>query len=233
MVLLGTIVNAAAIIAGSVAGWFLPKLSKGMERTVVQGIGLALCVLGFMTAMKTEQYLWMVVSLAAGGVIGEWAQVERRFEQAGSWLERKVMKGGHGEVGKAFVAASLVFCIGAMAILGAIESGVRGNHDILLTKALMDGLLALMFTSAFGIGVIFSAAAVFAYQGLLTLAAAWVTAYVPASALETIVIEVSAVGGVLIIGIGVNLLEIKQIHVASLLPSVVVMAIAMVFITVW
>ena len=98
MVLLGTIVNAAAIVAGSIAGRLLPKLNDNMSRTVTQGIGLALCVLGLMMALRTERYLWMVISLVAGGIIGEWAQLERRFGQFGDWLERKVAKGGQGEV---------------------------------------------------------------------------------------------------------------------------------------
>jgi uncharacterized membrane protein YqgA involved in biofilm formation len=230
MVLWGSIVNAIAIMVGSVIGLLIPRMSDRYQRTVIQGMGLALCVLGVMMAMKTEHYLWMVVSLVIGGLLGEWLQIERRFEQAGAWLEQKVPARSGVSVGKAFVTASLVFCIGAMAILGSIDSGVRLNHDVLYTKSLMDGFLSIVFASTLGFGVAFSAVPVLLYQGAVALAATGVAIMLSPEAIQLLTAEVSAVGGVLIIGIGITLLEIKKINVANLLPAVAVMGILMMMI---
>ncbi|WP_202914637.1 DUF554 domain-containing protein [Paenibacillus antri] len=228
MVLLGSIVNAAAIVAGGLIGALLPNLNERVQRTVVQGMAIALCVLGISMAMKTTHYVWMVVSLVAGGVIGEWLQIERRFEQVGAWLERRMPSGaGASPVGKAFVTASLVYCIGAMAILGSIDSGVRHNHDVLYAKSIMDGFLSIVFASALGFGVLFSAVPVLLYQGGIALAAMAFAGWFAPDAIEAVTAEVSAVGGVLIVGIGVNLLELTKIRVANLLPAVVFMGVAM------
>ncbi|WP_166246209.1 DUF554 domain-containing protein [Paenibacillus turpanensis] len=230
MVLWGSIVNALAIIAGGVIGLLIPSLNEQLRRTVIQGMGIALCVLGIMMAMKTTQYFWMVISLVAGGVLGEWIGVEKRFDQLGRWLESKVKGTGEGSVGQGFVTTTLIFCIGAMAILGPIDSGIRLNHDVLYTKSLMDGFLAVVFSSMLGIGVLFSAAPVLIYQGSIALAAAFVASAYSPDFLQAVTLEVSAVGGVLIIGVGLNILEIKKIHVANLLPSLLVMAVVMSFI---
>jgi uncharacterized membrane protein YqgA involved in biofilm formation len=227
MILWGSIVNVAAIIAGSLLGIILPKMSEQFKRTVTQGIGIALCVLGVMMAMKTTNYLWMLISLVAGSILGEWIQVERRFEQVGGWLERRIPNRGESSLGKAFVTSTLVFCIGAMAILGSVDSGIRHNHDILYAKSLMDGLLSLIFASTLGIGVIFSAIPVFLYQGAIAIAAAAAASLLSLESVQFLTVEVSAVGGLLIIGLGINLLEIKKINVANMLPSVVIMGIVM------
>ncbi|MDF2717352.1 MAG: rane protein, partial [Paenibacillus sp.] len=227
MVLWGAFVNAVAIVAGSFAGLFLPRLRDDLRRTVTQGIGLALCVLGLMMAMKTEQYLALVISLVLGGIAGELIRLEDRLERLGDWLERKVSAKGDGKVGKAFVTATLVYCIGAMAILGSIDSGIRHDHQILYAKSLMDGFLSIIFASALGLGVAFSAVPVFVYQGAIALGAAVLASLFSTETISMITREVSAVGGVLIIGVGINLLDLKKIHVANMLPAVVVMAVIM------
>ena len=227
MVLLGCIVNAAAIIAGALIGALLPSLNEQVQKTVVQGMAIALCVLGVSMAMKTTMYVWMVMSLVVGGALGEWLGIERRFEQLGAWLERRMpARAGASPVGKAFVTASLVFCIGAMAILGSIDSGVRLNHDVLFAKSIMDGFLSIVFASTLGIGVLFSAAPVLLYQGGIALAAMLFAGWFAPEAIEAVTAEVAAVGGVLIVGIGINLLELAKIRVANLLPAVVVMGVA-------
>ncbi|MCI3927033.1 DUF554 domain-containing protein [Paenibacillus sp. TRM 82003] len=223
--------NAVAIVLGGAIGLAIPRMSDRFQRTVVQGMAIALCVLGIMMAVKTEHYLWMVASLVIGGLIGEALRIEKRFEQVGAWLERLVPARNGGSVGKAFVTASLVFCIGAMAILGSIDSGVRLNHDVLYTKSLMDGFLSVVFASTLGLGVLFSSVPVLLYQGGIALAATGFASLLSAGALQALTTEVSAVGGILIIGIGINLLEIKKINVANLLPSIAVMAAAMALLT--
>ncbi|HZG74814.1 MAG TPA: DUF554 domain-containing protein [Paenibacillus sp.] len=227
MVLLGSIVNAAAIVAGGLIGALLPSLNERVQKTVVQGMAIALCVLGVSMAMKTTLYAWMVMSLVVGGAIGEWLGIERRFEQLGAWLERRMpARAGASPVGKAFVTASLVFCIGAMAILGSIDSGVRLNHDVLFAKSIMDGFLSIVFASTLGIGVLFSAAPVLLYQGGIALAAMLFAGWFAPEAIQAVTAEVAAVGGVLIVGIGINLLGLANIRVANLLPAVVVMGAA-------
>jgi len=230
MVLWGTVVNAAAIVAGGCIGLLLPGIEGRFRRTIVQGIGIALCVLGVSMAMKTEHFLWMVVSLVVGGIIGEGLQVERRFEQAGAWLERRVAVRGEHSVGKGFVTASLVFCIGAMAVLGAIDSGARGNHDVLYAKSLMDGFMSIVFASTLGVGVLFSSAAVFLYQGAIALGAYAFASLLSERTVEALTVDVSAVGGVLIVGIGLNLLEVQKVNVANLLPAVAVMGVVSAFV---
>ncbi|WP_108722175.1 DUF554 domain-containing protein [Gorillibacterium timonense] len=225
----GTIINALAIIAAGVLGIFLPKMPETMHRTVIQAIGIFTCVLGVGMALKGEETLYLVISLAGGTLLGEAIGVERGFERVGAWLERKVGGEGSGKVGQAFVTSTLIFCIGAMAILGPIESATGQGHSLLYTKSIMDGMITLILASTLGIGVIFSAPAVFVYQGVIALGAFWFALRLDPVSLSAAVREISAVGGVLIVGVGLNLLEIKKIRVANMLPALVAMALFMAF----
>jgi uncharacterized membrane protein YqgA involved in biofilm formation len=228
MALWGTIVNAAAIILGGLLGIALPGIPEQVKRTVMQGLGLAVAVLGLSMALKTDNLLIMIVSLVLGALLGEWLQLERRLEQAGAWLEKKSgsLARGRGRFAEGFVTATLVYCVGAMAILGSIDSGLRHNHLILYTKSLLDGFSAIIFASTLGVGVLFSALPVFLYQGAIALCASLITLVVGDEMLNAMIKEVSAVGGVLIIGIGLNVLEIKRIHVGNLLPALLIAALA-------
>lgn len=225
MVLWGTIVNALAILAGGILGLLLPRLTQGMRTTVLQGIGLAVAVQGVMMALKTNNLLIVIGSLVLGGVAGELLNVEGALEKLGRWLERTVGSKGGGKVGAGFVSTTLIYCVGAMAILGSIDSGVRHNHDMLYTKSMLDGFSAIIFASTMGVGVLFSAIPVFLYQGAIALSATLITSAVSSGMLDAITAEITSVGGILIIGIGMNILEIKKINVANLLPSVVVAAV--------
>jgi uncharacterized membrane protein YqgA involved in biofilm formation len=228
MALWGTIVNAAAIILGGLLGIVLPGIPEQVKRTVMQGLGLAVAVLGLTMALKTDNLLIMIVSLVLGALLGEWLKLERRLEQAGAWLERKSgsLARGRGRFAEGFVTATLVYCVGAMAILGSIDSGLRHNHLILYTKSLLDGFSAIIFASTLGVGVLFSALPVFLYQGAIALCASLITLVVGDETLNAMIKEVSAVGGVLIVGIGLNVLEIRRIHVGNLLPSLLIAALA-------
>jgi uncharacterized membrane protein YqgA involved in biofilm formation len=228
MALWGTIVNALAIIAGALLGTLLPRISEGIRSTVMQGLGLAIIVLGMTMAFKSSNFLIVIISLVLGGIIGEVLRIELRLHQLGNWLENLVRKGpkieGQTSIAEGFVTATLVYCIGAMAILGSIDSGLRHNHGILYTKSMLDGFSAIIFASTLGIGVVFSAAPVFLYQGAIALAATLISLLLSDASLNAIIVEVTAVGGVLIIGIGINILAIKKINVANLLPSVLIAA---------
>jgi uncharacterized protein len=216
--LLGTIVNTLAIIIGGIFGLlFGHALPEKMKSTVIQGIGLAVLLIGISMAIQTKNPLVIIASLVIGGIIGEWIDIELRLKNLGQWLENRISKEGK-ESGftKAFVTASLIYCVGAMAIMGSLESGLKGNYNILFAKSMLDGISAIVFASSMGIGVIVSALPVFLYQGGITLGAGLLQGVLSGPVIS----EMGATGGLLIVGIGINILEIKEIKVGNLLPAI-------------
>ncbi len=224
MFLLGTLVNVIAIIIGSLVGRFLSRIPEGIRHTVMQGLGLAVILLGLTMSFQSKNFLLLIFSLILGSVLGELLKIDDRLNQVGRFLEKKVGGKKQGSIATGFVTATLVYCIGAMAVLGAMDSGLRGNHDILYTKSLLDGFSAIIFTSTLGIGVVFSIVPVFFYQGAIALLSTQIYHVVSQSVLDSILVEVTGVGGLLIAAIGINILEIKQIKVANMLPALVVAA---------
>ena len=214
----GTIVNTLAIIAGSFIGVVLKGgIPKQYNVTVMQAVSLAVILVGLKAALKTDELLLIIFSLAIGSVAGEFLSIEARLEQLGQWLESRFSKGGNG-IAKGFVTASLIYCVGSMAIVGSLESGLTGNHQTLFAKSVLDGIASVILASTLGIGVAFSAASVFVYQGVITITAAFMkTALIP-----SVISQMSAVGGLLIVGIGFNLMEIKKIKVGNMLPAIAV-----------
>lgn len=216
--MLGTIVNSIAILVGGLLGiLFGNALPERMKNTVLQGIGLAILLIGMSMALQTKNTLIVIASLVLGGVIGEWIDIELRLQQMGQGLEKILSRGkSKGNFTKAFVSTSLIYCVGAMAIMGSLESGLKGVHDILYAKAMLDGISAIVFASSMGIGVLASVIPVFLYQGGLTLSAGLLHGVLSAP----VVAEMSATGGLLILGIGLNILEIKEVKVGNLLPGI-------------
>ncbi|MGG1599666.1 DUF554 domain-containing protein [Paenibacillus naphthalenovorans] len=232
MALWGSIINALAIMVGGLLGSLvLPRIPEGIRNTVMQGLGIAIAVLGITMALKSENFLIVIISIAVGGILGEIMRIEYRLNQLGHWVEsqfRREEKTGptnRGGIAEGFVTATLIYCIGAMAILGSIDSGLRHNHDILYTKSMLDGISAVILSSTLGIGVTLSAVPVFLYQGTIALTSTLFTLFISEADLSAVITEVTAVGGVLIIGIGLNILHIKNINVANLLPSIVIAAV--------
>lgn len=214
--MLGTIVNAVAIIVGAIVGVFLKKgIPEGYKATIINGLGLSVLVIGLSGALGSQDILLMIASVVIGTILGEALKIEKGLENIGYWIENKAGS-KEGGIAKGFITASLVFCIGAMAVMGALESGLTGNHETLFAKALIDGIMAAMFASTLGIGVAFSGVAVFVYQGLITLTASFMKPFL----IESVITEMSAIGGLLIMGIGINVLEIKKIRVGNMLPAV-------------
>ncbi|MEL1134896.1 DUF554 domain-containing protein [Desulfitobacterium sp. THU1] len=218
--MLGTIVNSLAIIIGAIVGILFGKaLPEKIKRTVTQGIGLAVILIGLSMALETQNPIVVIASLVLGGILGEWIDIELRLQHLGLWLERKFAKGGAGgNFTKGFVSSSLMFCVGAMAIMGALESGLKGVHDILYAKSMLDGISSIVLASSMGIGVLVSAIPVFLYQGGITVSAGLLQSMLS----EAVIAEMSATGGLLIVGIGLTLLEIKEIKVGNLLPGIFV-----------
>ncbi|QNB47211.1 DUF554 family protein [Thermanaerosceptrum fracticalcis] len=217
----GTIVNAAAIIAGAVVGLFLRTgIQERYKDIIMQGLGLSVLLIGMKMAFKTNNELLVILSLVIGAIIGEWLDIDRFLEALGQRLQAMIGS-REGEFVRGFVSASLIYCVGAMAIMGPIESGLTGQHKVLYVKSALDGISAIIFSSTMGLGVAFSALPVFVYQGSITLLAGAVKALLT----EAIIAELTATGGILIVAIGLNVLGIKQIKVANLLPAVLVVVI--------
>lgn len=220
MVLLGSIVNAAAIIFGSLLGLFIKRIPDRMKNLVTQSISLVIIVIGFTLAIKTNQILIVVFSLSLGAVVGEWLDIESKLDQLGDFIESKFHSKSEGSISKGFVTSTLLFCVGAMAILGALDSGLRHNHEILYTKSMMDGFLSIILTSTLGIGVLLSAVPVLIYQGFIAIFASFVPNLVTQHLLDSIIAEISGTGGILLIALGLNSLGLVKIKIGNMLPSI-------------
>jgi uncharacterized membrane protein YqgA involved in biofilm formation len=215
--MLGTIVNALAIIVGGLIGLLFGKgIAEKYKQTILQGVALSVILIGWKSALATDQLLIVIVSMVAGATIGEGLNIEGRLEKLGQWLEARVSAGAGGSLARGFVTASLVFCVGSMAIVGSLESGLTGNHQTLFAKSILDGVISIVFASTMGAGVLFSSAAVFLYQGLITLAAVFLKPLLAAAT----VAQMTAVGGLLIVAIGLNMLGMVKIRVGNLLPAI-------------
>lgn len=220
MVLLGTIANVVAIILGSIFGMFFTNINEKLKETIMQGIALTVVVIGIQMAFSSESIIIVLLSILIGAVIGEFLRLEDVLNRIGHWIGSKFAKNGEGnQVAQGFITASLIFAIGAMAILGSLDSGIRHDHGILYTKSILDGFTSLVLATTLGFGVVLSIIPVFLFQGLITLLATKIDQIIPDIILNQVISEMTAVGGILIIAIGLNILNITKIRVTNLLPS--------------
>lgn len=223
----GTWINVATVLCGTGLGLLLRgRLPLAMQRIITQGVGLLTLFIGIqMASALTETQSGFVdgviVGLFAtviGGLLGEWWKLEAALESVGHWLKKKLS--GKGSFTEGFVAASLLFCIGPLALLGSLENGLTGDNTLLSIKAAMDGLAAIALTSTFGLGVGFSTLSLLIYQGGLSLLAGLLSQSLPADpASSPPILLITGVGGLMILGLGLNLLEITKVRVASFLPA--------------
>lgn len=215
MIMQGTAVNAAAIVIGSVvglkAGHLIPTRVRG---TVMAGVGLAVLLIGCQLALKSREPMIIIGCLIGGGIIGELLRIEERLEKLGNWIGDRFQ--GSGQVAEGFVTASLLFCVGAMAIMGSLQDGLGSRPEILYAKAALDGITSVALASTLGVGVLFSSLAVFVYQGAITLSATLAQQLMTPAVVQ----EMNAVGGLLIFAIGLDLLGMKRVPVGNLLPAV-------------
>lgn len=224
--LLGTIVNTVAIIIGSFIGLIAKKaIPQRVGDLIMTAIPIVVMVLGIQFGIASSNILIVIISLIIGAIIGELVDIDKKLDGFGQKLQQK-MKGKDSNFSIAFVSCTLIYCVGSMAILGSIESGINLNHSILYTKALLDGVSAIFFASTLGAGVMLSGLSVFVYQGLLTLLAGYVAPYLSSA----VVTEMSATGGILLIALAFTILGIKKIKVANLLPAIFIPVILMIFI---
>lgn len=216
--MLGTIVNAFAIIIGTLFGVGLKNgIKEQYKKTIMDGIGLSVLIIGIMGGVKSNNIILVICSIVIGTIIGEFIGIEDKLDRLGKFLQTK-LGGKDSNFSNAFVTASLIYCVGAMAIVGSLEAGIQHNYETLFAKAILDGISAIVFASTLGIGVAFSSIAVFFYQGSITLLAGMLNAVLT----DEIINEMSAVGGILIMAIGINLLELKQIKIGNMLPAIFV-----------
>lgn len=219
-----TVVNSLAIVVGTIAGLLIGRRLGASFRTVVfTAIGISTLIIGLSMALQSQRILLLVISLVAGGLIGTALRLEDRIFQLGELIKAKVLKSsaapGNATFAEGFLVSSVLFCVGALAILGSFQAGVEGNYQLLYTKSVMDGSMAILLTAAYGVGVGFSALSVFLYQGALTLLSGLLAPYMT----PLMISEISGVGGAMVIMIGLNLLELRTIKTADFLPALVLM----------
>ena len=225
MILQGTLVNIAAVIGGCIIGHIAGKrISPPLRRTMMAGLGLAVLLVGIQLALLGQHFMIILSSLIAGGIAGELIGIERHLRMMGDRLQEKFS--GHGKIAEGFVTASLLYCVGAMAIMGALQDGVGEQPTILYAKAALDGIASIALTATLGIGVVLSVIPLLIYQGGLTLLAGWATAIMTPQAIA----EMNGVGGLLIVAIALDLLDIKQLPIGNLLPAIFI-ALALVHFT--
>lgn len=229
----GTIVNALAILIGSAAGLLLAwlgrhvssqasagqsNLSERLQTIIMQGLGLCTLYIGISGALSGQNTLVTILSMAIGALIGELLDLDRRIHSLGDWIQEKCARFTHGStpISEGFVTASLLFCVGAMAIVGSLDSGLTGNHSTLYAKSLLDGISAVVFSVSLGFGVALSAIAVALYQGSITLLASFLQPLLN----EYVIGEMGCVGSLLIIAIAFNMLKLSNIKVMNLIPAI-------------
>lgn len=226
MVLTGAFLNGLFIVLGSIIGLFFRNIPNRMKDTVLIVIGLAVAILGVQLSIISTNFIVIIISLVIGAIIGEWLNIEEWFKKVGYKVESLFMKKNtNGKIAEGFISASLIFVIGSMAIVGAIDSGVKNDHTILITKGIIDGFMAIFLTSTLGIGVILSAIPVLLYEGIIALSATTIESIIPKAVFTQFIQEMSATGGIMILAIGLNIAKITNIRVANLLPSLVVVGV--------
>lgn len=226
MVLFGTVVNALLILIGALLGRFFRSIPESMKETIMYGIGLAVVVIGIQMTFETTQILIVIISIVLGAIIGERFALEEKVTALGQWLAAKMPKKEQStNIAEGFVTATLIFVVGSMAIIGAIDSGIRNDHNVLVMKGILDGFTSIILSSSIGIGVAFSAVPVFLYQGMIALLSTQISKFIPQELLEFFISEMTATGGLMIFAIGLNLIGLTKIRVANLVPGILVVSI--------
>jgi hypothetical protein len=212
---MGTLINAMAILIGGGLGLlFRKRFPERVSRTALQVMGLFTILLGVKMALQGKELVLALISLALGSMLGEWINIEDRLEKFAFSLEERLHLTEYSPA-KGFIHASLLFCVGSLAIVGSIADGLQGDPSLLITKAMMDGIMSIPFAAGMGIGVLGSVFPILAYQGSLTvLASQSQTFFTP-----LMIQELTSVGGVIVMGIGVNILGLKKVRVANFIPA--------------
>lgn len=233
--LTGTLVNAAAILAGSLLGMLLTwlaghfstllpagssLLAERLKTIIMQGVALCVMYLGISGCLEGNNSLIAILSMVLGALIGELLDLDRRMRSLGDWVQKRtehlVTTGGQASISEGFVTASLLFCVGAMAIVGALQDGLTGDHSTLFAKSLLDGISSIVFGASLGLGVAFSAVAILLYQGSISLLASFLQPYLG----DAVIAEMTCVGSLLIVALSLNMLGLTKIKVMNLVPAI-------------
>lgn len=226
MILFGSLFNVLTIVIGTLIGRFLHGIPERMKETIMYGIGLAVVAIGLQMTFQTTQIVIVIISIVIGAIIGEWIDLDHKVNLLGQWIEKKIpAKKGSPGIAQGFVTATLIFCVGSMAIIGAIDSGLRNDHNVLVMKGILDGFTSIILSSTLGIGVAFSAIPLLIYQGSITFLATFISRFVPDELLQFFITEMTATGGLMIAAIGLNLIGLTKIRVANFIPGIGVVAI--------
>lgn len=211
----GTIVNALAVIAGGSLGLILNKnLNPRFKQIYFQATGLFTIAIGITMMKDMTNILMVVASVAIGSLLGEWLKLEDRVESASELLKKR-LRIGNERFSEGLVTSFMLFCVGAMTVVGAVDEGIGHSSEVLYTKSMMDGFSAVLLASAFGVGVVFSAVPLLLFQGGITLVAMFAASFFSAEIIQGL----SSVGGILLIGLGINILEIKKLRIINMLPA--------------
>ncbi len=225
----GTWINALTVLLGTVLGLLLKnRLSSNMQQIITQGIGLLTLWIGLNMANSLQKVqageidgaILGLLAIVMGGILGEWWQIEGKLTAVGEWLKLKFR--GQGRFTEGFVAASVLFCVGPMALIGSLNNGLTGDDTLLTVKATMDGIVSIAFSSSYGVGVGFSVLVILFYQGGLSLTAGTLARFSSDPSSDPSLLLVTGVGGLMIMAIGLSLLDILQIRVASFLPAIII-----------
>lgn len=216
--MLGTLINASTVILGSIIGLILrSKIPKKITETAFHGVGLFTIILGIIMAIKTNNFLIMIISIVIGSIIGEIIKIDKWINNFGEWLKNKFKK-NNKNFSEGLITAFLLYCMGSMTILGAIEEGLGGVPNLLVAKSVLDGFSSIVLSATLGIGVLFSFIPLLIFQGGLTLLASSIQNVLT----DIIINEITAVGGILLLGLGITLLDIKKIKVINMIPSIII-----------
>jgi uncharacterized membrane protein YqgA involved in biofilm formation len=216
----GTLLNLLTVLAGGLVGTVLgDRLPPRLRENVVAGVGLFVAVMGVKFAIDTASLLYLLGAILIGGIIGSLAGIERRLNELGAAIQRRfAAPGGTSTIAEAFVTASIVFCVGPLTFLGAIRNGLTGDASLLAIKSVLDGFTAIAFAATLGWGVVLSLAVILVYQGGLAAGASLFASLLSDAQLR----EMNATGGLLLVGVGLKLLRLRDVQVADYLPAIVV-----------
>ncbi|MCL2391039.1 MAG: DUF554 domain-containing protein [Oscillospiraceae bacterium] len=224
--MISAIINASAILIGGAIGLLVKKgIPERFSKAIMTGIGLVVLYIGVSGTLQSENPIFMVVSIALGVTVGTALKIDQRLNALGQMIEKKVAPNGSDgktSISQGFVTSSLLFCVGAMAVVGSINSGLTGDHSIIFTKSTIDLISSIVLAVSLGVGVLFSAGAVLIYQGALVLLAQLLR---PLLESYSLIAEINSVGSLIIVALGLNLIGVTKIKIADFLPAIIIVPI--------
>lgn len=223
MVFSGVIVNALAILFGGLLGGFFRRIPNSLKETVIQAIGLIVVLIGVQMSLESDFFVRIMLCIILGGILGESLQLEQKLYIVVGKIEKRFKRNSNNDLTESFIVPTIFYLAGAMSIIGALDSGLKNDHTLLYTKAMMDGVSAFFFMITLGYGIIFAAPVVLVVEGMIVLLSFKLGTIIPLFWLDMLLIQINGIGGVLVFAVGLNLLEITRIRIINLLPSIIIL----------